>query len=263
MGSLKVAVSQMPVAKDCRENSKVIQELMRKASEDGCTLIQFPEGALSGYAKEQVENWSDIDWIALEDELEAIKKAAKRFNIWVVVGSAYRLSDPEWPYNSLYVISAEGKQVARYDKRILSFTERRDWYSAGEKPVTFSVNGIKIGLALCIEIQFPEIFDAYRRSGADAVLLSAYSDNPMFGITAQAHASINTMWIGFCVPKNDKVQSALIGPDGTLEATPVEGLAVGPIDPSADKWKIPLTKARPWRQMVRESGYLSHDILKP
>jgi len=261
MSSLKIAVSQMTVVADCRENSKTIQDLMRRAAEKGCTLIQFPEGALSGYAKEQIENWSDIDWIALEDELEAIKNAAKRFNIWVVVGSTYRLPEPDWPNNSLYVISDKGEVVARYDKRILSFTEQRDWYSAGEKPVLFTVNGLKIGLALCIEIQFPEIFDAYRRQGADVVLLSAYTDNPMFSVTAQAHASINNMWIGFSVPANDRVKSLLIGPDGMIQSEVSEGLAIGPIDPNADKWKIPITKARPWRQAVRDSGYLSHDIL--
>jgi predicted amidohydrolase len=261
MSSLKIAVSQMVITADCRQNSKTIQELMRRASEEGCTLIQFPEGALSGYAKEQISEWSEIDWIALEDELEAVKKAAKRFNIWVVMGCAYRLTEPEWPYNSLYVISDQGEIIARYDKRILSFTEQRDWYSAGEKPVVVMVNGLRIGLALCIEIQFPEIFDAYRRQGADAVLLSAYSDNPMFGITAQAHASINNLWLGFSVQQNDRVGSSLIGPDGTTEAMVENGLAIGTIDPSDERWHIPLTKARPWRQSVRDMGYLSRDIL--
>jgi len=261
MSSLKLAVSQMAVTADCRENSKTIQEYMRRAAEAGCTLIQFPEGALSGYAKEQISEWSDIDWIALEDELEEVKKAAKRFNLWVVMGCAYRLSEPEWPYNSLYVISDQGGVVARYDKRILSFTEQRDWYSAGEKPVVFMVNGMRIGLALCIEVQFPEIFDAYRRQGVDVVLLSAYSDNPMFAITAQAHASINNMWVGFSVEQNKRVKSSLFAPDGALQATAVDGLTVGTLDPGDEQWRIPLTKARPWRQSVRDMGYLSRDIL--
>jgi predicted amidohydrolase len=261
MSSLKVAVSQMPMSVDCRENSKTIQDFMRKASEKGCTLIQFSEGALSGYAGEEIDRWSDIDWIALEDELEAIKKAAKRFNIWVVVGSAYRLPAPEWPHNSLYVISDKGVVIARYDKRILSFTEQRNWYSAGDEQLIVTVNGIKLGFALCIELQFPEIFDAYRRQGVDAVLLSSYSDNPMFSITAQAHASINNIWIGFSVQKNKQLQSSLISPDGMVQAEVANGLAIGTIDPGADEWKIPLAKARPWRQAVRDSGYLSHDIL--
>lgn len=263
MSSLKVAVSQMAITVDCRENSKTIQELMRRAAEQGCTLIQFPEGALSGYAKEQIDDWADIDWIVLEDELEALKNAARRFNIWVVVGSTYRLPEPDWPNNSLYVISDQGEIVARYDKRILSYTEQRDWYSSGDKPVVVTINGLKIGLALCIEIQFPEIFDAYRRAGADAVLLSAYTDNPIFAVTAQAHASINNMWIGFSVPQNDKVQSMLVAPDGTIQAAPNDNLAIGTIDPSDEQWKIPLTKARPWRQSVRDTGYLSRDILEP
>ncbi|HEU4715640.1 MAG TPA: hypothetical protein VFS14_02305, partial [Candidatus Saccharimonadales bacterium] len=61
-------------------------------------------------------------------------------------------------------------------------------------------------------------------------------------------------------PQNDKVQSMFLAPDGTIQATPNDGLAIGTIDPSDEQWEIPLTKARPWRQSVRDSGYLSHDI---
>lgn len=261
MSSLKVAVSQMTITASCRDNSKVIQEQMRKAAEQGCTLIQFPEGALSGYIGEQIDRWSDVDWIALEDELEAVKKAAKHLNLWVVVGGAYRLPAPEWPHNSLYVISNEGEVVARYDKRILSFTEQRNWFSAGSKQLVVTVNGIKLGFMLCIELQFPELFAAYRQKGVDAVLLSAYTDNPMFAITAQAHASINNMWVGFSVPASKKVEACLIGPDGLVQAESKANLAIGTIDPSDEKWKIPITKARPWRQSVRVNGYLSRDIL--
>jgi hypothetical protein len=54
----------------------------------------------------------------------------------------------------------------------------------------------------------------------------------------------------------------LVAPDGTIQASPADGIAIGTIDPSDEHWKIPLTKARPWRQSVRDTGYLSRDILE-
>ena len=255
MGSLNIAVAEMRISPDSRENSRIIQGLMEQAAAKGCGLIQFPEAALSGYAKEQIDSWEDIDWIACEDELEAIQKTAKRLGIWVVVGGAYRLPAPRRPHNSLFVISSNGKLIARYDKRVLSFTEQHGWYSPGNEPVVFEVNGLKIGLSLCIEIQFPELFDAYRRAGVDAVLISAYSDTPVVGVTARAHASINNMWVGFSTPINDAVHSMLIGPDGMVQSeAEMNGLAIGTIDPNDPQWNIPLKKARPWRQQVRDDG---------
>lgn len=266
MRSLNVAVSQMEISVDCRKNSRAIQKVMSDAAADGCDLVQFPEGALSGYAKTQIANWDGIDWIAIEDELDAIKKTAAQLNLWVVVGSAHRLEAPKRPKNSLYVISNEGAIVARYDKRILSYTEQKDWYSPGEAPVVFEVNGLKVGLALCIEVQFSEVFSRYRDQGVDIILLSSYSNDPMFEVTARAHASLNNTWIGFCIPTNEAgaLRSHLIGPDGSLQVSvdaKQRNLVGGLIEPESIEWDIPLRKAKPWRQSIRDSDSFRRAIL--
>ncbi len=256
MKTLGVAVVQMAIVSDIRKNSAVIQGRMEQAAEDGVKLIQFPEGALSGYVKEQISDWSEVDWIALDDELSAIQALAKELSMWVVLGAAHRQQKPKRPLNSLYVISNEGKIHTRYDKRIISNTEAKDWFDRGKSASIFTVDGWKIGLALCLEVHFSELFEQYRRMGVHAVLLSAYSDNPIFEVTARAHASMNTIWLGYSVPviKGGEVKSSLIGPDGSIVAQAgLSGLATGVLDTKDEKWEEALLKAKPWREQTRIS----------
>jgi predicted amidohydrolase len=254
MKALRIAVVQMAIVSDIRKNSVVIQDHMKKAAASGVELIQFPEGALSGYVKEHIQDWSKVDWIALEDELVTIQQLAKKLGVWVVLGSAHRLPKPKRPFNSLYVISANGDIHARYDKRITSHTESRDWFSKGTAPMVFTVNGWKIGLALCIEVHFGELFEQYRRMGVHAVLLSAYSNDPIFAVTARAHASMNSIWLGYSIPaiQGSDVASVLIGPDGSIQdEADGKGMAVGDVDLHDERWEIPLFKAKPWREKTR------------
>ena len=154
----------------------------------------------------------------MQAQLERIGELCEELNIWAVIGSAYSELNGLRPYNSLYIFDNSGKQIGRYDKRYCSHTEITDWYQAGKSPVTIDVNGIKLGLALCIEIQFPELFQEYERLNVDCVLLSAYSDKPIFAIQSQGHAACNNYWISLSVPSNvsHKQSSCLIGPDGHL-----------------------------------------------
>ncbi|MFE4336056.1 nitrilase-related carbon-nitrogen hydrolase, partial [Streptomyces sp. NPDC056831] len=70
---------------------------------------------------------------------------------------------PHRPHNSLYVVSDEGALAARYDKRYLSNTELSYLYTPGTAPLVFEVDGIRFGTALCIEANFPELFEQYER----------------------------------------------------------------------------------------------------
>lgn len=260
--ALRTAIAHMTISDDVHINGDTIRRLMEEAASAGAHLIQFPEAALSGYCKQQIKHWQDVDWPALQNELELIAATAKQLKIWTVVGSAHRLTEPHLPHNSLYVISNKGALHARYDKRLISYTEMHGWYSPGKEPVTFRVNGIKIGLALCLEIQFPEIFAEYRDLGVDLVLLSAYAAAPSrFDLLAQAHAEINNIWIGFSTPINTwddpPMPSSLVGvgPDCSIQATTKagkEGLAIADIEPSDPIWDVPINKARPWRKIARE-----------
>ena len=117
-----------------------------------------------------------------------------------VVGCNQNNTPPNRPCNSLFVISGQGGLVSRYNKRVCSHSEITDWYSPGRDPQVFSVDGFRMGCALCIEIQFPEVFAEYERLDVDCVLFSAYSQGPMFWTQAQGHAASNNIWLSVGVP---------------------------------------------------------------
>jgi predicted amidohydrolase len=253
---ISIATAQSPISPNVRENGRQIRELMRGAREGNARLVHFSEGALSGYSKSEVSDWRSFDWQAIREELVAIAALAGELGLWVVIGCAHRLSDQNRPHNSLYIISAAGVLIGRYDKRFCSNNEINNWYSPGFDPLVFSVDDFKFGCALCIEIAFPEVFSEYERADTDCVLFSAYSSDPMYGTMLQGHAAVNNIWISLSTPAqcSPKLASGLIGPDGAFsarcEANGQAGLLVSQLDRS--RYEIPLAKARPWRAIARE-----------
>lgn len=253
----KIAVAHMSINKDVKKNSTAIQALLRQASDEHCRLVQFPEGALSGYCKTQITSWEGYDWNELEIQLNKIQRLARTLNIWAIVGSTTFIDDKTLPRNSLIVVSDKGEVMVRYDKRFISHGELQGWYSPGKSAVTFEVDELKFGLALCLEVQFPEVFDEYYQQNVDAVLLSAYANDPMFEITARAYANLYNYWIGFSVPSNQEppLTSSLIGPDGYVQdisKKTVDSLAIGEINIGDERWDVPLNKAKPWRKLARQ-----------
>jgi predicted amidohydrolase len=257
MTHFRIAVTQPAIAADAHANGRTVRRLMREAAAGQARLVQFPEGMLSGYPKEQFTEWEQVDWAAVHDELGQVIALASQLHLWVVLGSAHPLSAPNRPHNSLYVISDQGELVDRYDKRFCSHTEITRFYSPGFEPVVFDIDGIRFGCALCIEINFPEVFSEYERLGVDCLLLSAYpGGDTTFGVKARALAAINTYWVALSTPAQTAALTPceLIGPDGSYLAplTQAADLVIGELDREDPRFTIALTMARPWRATARQ-----------
>lgn len=248
-----IAAAQSHVNHAPKENGREIRSLMRRAHEAGARIIHFPEGAASGYPVSGAE-----DWQVLRDELDLIAALAGELKLWTVLGSAHPLTPPHRPHNNLYIISDAGQVVARYDKRLCSLNEINNLYTPGRDPVVFTVDGFRFGCAICIEVNFPELFLEYGRLGIDCLLFSSHSKDPIFGVLAQGHAAANSYWLSVSVPSQHAgiLPSGVIGPDGywiaqcRRDATP--DLVLVRLDRSLPQFDIALTKARPWRQVVRK-----------
>ncbi|MCB8820369.1 carbon-nitrogen hydrolase family protein [Microvirga rosea] len=262
-----IAVAQSLVTPDPRANGQHIRDLMTEAARRRARLVHFTEGAMSGYSKAQIRDWNRVDWQQIRAQLDETAALAKKLGIWAVIGCAHSLTAPNRPHNSVYVISDEGRLAGRYDKRFLSHSEVTDWYTPGCDPLVFKVDGFTFGCALCIEVQFPEIFAEYETLGVECLLFSTYSDNPMFGLQAQAHAATNCYWISLATPAqcSPGLPSMTIGPDGKIIE---KALAAGEpaiittiLDRTAPAYEVALTKARLWRAQARRGEiYKSRDL---
>lgn len=257
--SIRIAVAQSAVSADVGANATEIRRLMVAAAAAGARLVQFPEGALSGYVKAQIASWDSVDWDVLRRALETVMGEAARLKLWVVLGSNHRLTPPNRPHNSLHVIGPDGRLVTRYDKRFCSHTEISDWYSPGIEPVVFDVDGFRFGCALCIEIQFPELFQEYAALGADAVLFSSYSRDPIFAVQAQAFAATSNLWVAMAVPAkcSDAAPSGVYAPNGDIMRRAAAGAAdliCVTLDRRDPALAVALNKARPWRAVARDGA---------
>ncbi|WP_295816686.1 carbon-nitrogen hydrolase family protein [uncultured Deinococcus sp.] len=256
MTPFRLATAQLPISGDARVNGRNVQAAMRDAAARGTRLIHFPEGMLSGYAKNPIQDWAKVDWDVVREELEAVMALAAALKLWVVLGSAHPLTPPHWPHNSMYVISDQGSIVTRYDKRVCSYTEVTRFYIPGHAPTVFEVDGWRFGCVICVEINFPALFMDYDRLGVDAVLLSTYPVDRIFLVKARAHAAIHNVWISVSsVTETDHLfRSALIDPRGEVaaEVPGVQGVVVSTLDRSAPELDIALAKARPWRASVAD-----------
>ncbi|WP_326949113.1 carbon-nitrogen hydrolase family protein [Amycolatopsis sp. NBC_01307] len=280
--TFRLAVAQSEVVEDpadvtaLRASAVRLRELMAEARDAGARLVQFPEGAItyphkrvmSVHGPERVgpADWTRAAWPVLRAEAEAIAELAGRLGIWVAFGSIHPLSGGSRPHNSLYVVSDTGKLVGRYDKRFLSNTELRYLYSPGTEPLVFEVDGVRFGCALCIEVNFPELFAEYERLDVDCVLVSVMVDDAARATVAQAYGTLYSYWLGYSVPAQfaATVPAGVVAPGGRWIARapsrPEPGLAVADLELSDPDVATAVQLARPWRRTARAGLYDNHVV---
>ncbi|MEZ5830962.1 MAG: carbon-nitrogen hydrolase family protein [Dongiaceae bacterium] len=274
--SVVIALAQTPVGADIERNARQVHAMMRKAKAAGADLVQFTEGALSGYGKKVLtpfEKWRTEDWSRLRQACDETARLARELSLWVLVGSVHPLEDGSRPHNCLYLIGPDGTLRTRYDKRFCSQTELAGWYTPGSAPITFEINGVRFGCAICLELRFPELFDEYRRLGVHAVLASTFAaarldpedakQDDIFAITAQAHAANNSYWVSFVTPSNpfQGPVTQLIDPLGNVVAKASRhrsALVVGRIDIGDGSVWQKFGFGRTWRESAR-SGEIYRD----
>lgn len=182
MAVLRVATCQFPVGADSRANGARVVRQLRLAAGRGATVAHFPEGALSGYAGVDFPSFGGFDWPGLADVTGGILEEARRLGLWVILGSAHRLSGEHRPHNSLYVIDDRGSVVERYDKRFCSgdpASRSGDLahYSPGNHSAVWEINGVRCGALICYDYRFPELYREYRRQGVQVMFHSFHAGN--------------------------------------------------------------------------------------
>lgn len=125
-------------------------------------------------------SFDDFAWDDLRDALESVREVAAELEMWVVVGSAHRLSGENKPHNSLYVIDGTGTVVEQYDKRFCSGDADGGsgdlaHYSPGDHPSIWEINGVRCGALICYEYRFPELHREYKRAGVEVVFHSYHA----------------------------------------------------------------------------------------
>ncbi len=177
---LTIATCQFPTSDDIEANRDHILRLMQEAADAGADIAHFPECCLSGYAGADLPSHEHTDWDLLAEALRAVRKRAAALGIWAIVGSAHRLTPPNKPHNSLYVIASDGQIVDRYDKRFCAGPADAAagdlaHYSPGNHFGVFDLKGIRCGLLICHDYRYPELVRAYKRRGVQVLFHSFHA----------------------------------------------------------------------------------------
>ena len=182
---MKVAVIQMVSGANVQANVQQAYELLQSAAQAGAELLVLPEYfCLIGQR--------DVDKLAI-GELEGsgplqqfLSETAQSLGVWLVGGTIPLRNASHLEArvsNSSLVYSPAGACVARYDKiHLFRFDNGQERYdeslvlSAGQVPVTFDLpsqdgHTWRIGLSVCYDLRFPELYRAYAQAGAHVMLV--------------------------------------------------------------------------------------------
>ncbi len=187
---VRVSCIQLNSSDNVQENIAAASLLIRRAKETGAELVATPEmtslldrrsGALFAKAKPQEQ----------DEALAAFLSLAHELDIWLLVGSLPILIEKEKCAKRSFLISPKGEITASYDKIHMfdadpteeqSYRES-DKYMPGRAAVVADLLGTRLGLSICYDMRFPQLYRMLAQSGAEILAVpSAFTQ-----ITGEAH----------------------------------------------------------------------------
>ncbi|WP_217566316.1 carbon-nitrogen hydrolase family protein [Streptomyces sp. GbtcB7] len=221
------------------ENLKVLDEAAGRAAAAGAGLVAAPEMFLTGYAI-----GDDIARLAEPadgDSADAVAEIATRHGVAVVYG--YPEREGETVHNSAQLISADGTRLANYRKTHLFGCFERDHFTPGEQPVVQAdLNGLRVGLMICYDVEFPENVRAHALAGTDLLVVPTAQMHP-FQFVAESVVPVrafeNQMYVAYVNRVGPEGEfefvglSTLAGPDGIARSRAGRGeeLVLADADP--------------------------------
>lgn len=186
-GSMAViAVVQFATKKDLAENLQEAEQFIQQAVNKKAQCVIFPEEFITLGMTHNAKLLLAEPY--LSGPLQAkMAEWAKRYNIWIVGGTLPIQSDDAKKYYSSCIIwDNQGHTVGRYDKIHLFDVEVNDkesfsessYVQAGEKITLITTPFGKMGIAICYDIRFPELFRHFALQGADMIVLPSAFTQP-------------------------------------------------------------------------------------
>ncbi|PVE11582.1 carbon-nitrogen hydrolase family protein [Streptomyces scopuliridis] len=239
-------------------NLKVLDEAAARAGDAGAGLLVCPEMFLTGYALgDQVPRLAEP---ADGPGAAAVAEIAVRHGLAVLYGYPERDSDPdsdpdsgdgpgdgpgrdrERIYNAAQLIGPDGARLANYRKTHLFGGFEREWFTPGERPVVQAeLAGLRIGIMICYDVEFPENVRSHALAGTDLLLVPTAQMHPFQFVpesVVPVRAFENQMYVAYVNRTGQEGEfefvglSCLAGPDGAARARAgrSEELVFGEVD---------------------------------
>jgi deaminated glutathione amidase len=245
---MRVAAVQMSSGEDVAANLRSAAALIARAAGEGAALVLLPEnfGLMALRARDKVaarERDGDGPQQAF------LARMAREHRQYVIGGSVpLESDDPTRTRQSLLVYAPHGERIARYDKiHLFRFTHGNEDYDeaktivAGSAPTSFAVPCGRVGLSICYDLRFPEL---YRALGDMALIVvpaafTARTGRAHWETLLRARAIENQCYVLAAAQSGEHPggrrtfgHSMLVDPWGEIVAAQAEGegVVVGDVD---------------------------------
>jgi predicted amidohydrolase len=180
---MRVAVVQLNSQDNLLENLSRASDWIAQAAADGAQLVTLPENfAFMGEEAKKREVAERLDGAFPGPILSTLVDAATRHGVWVLGGGMPEKSEDEArPFNTSLLVGPKGDIVGAYRKVHLFDVSLADGSSyressatsAGAEPLTAEVSGTRVGLSVCYDVRFPELYRRLVDQGARVVTVPA------------------------------------------------------------------------------------------
>lgn len=164
------AIQMESVIGDRKANFDKVEKLITKNIKPETDILILPELWNVGWACDKfLDAAEEID---KSETISFLAGFAKKYNTNILGGSFVNKVDDKY-YNTCPVINRNGELIATYNKNHLySYYDDSEgtYITRGNNPVIADIEGVKVGLTICYDIRFPEIYRAYRKAGADILV---------------------------------------------------------------------------------------------
>ncbi len=199
---IKLALAQISSKRESKiENLLKIEKLTLKAKQQGADLIVFPEMSLTGYVLlDQVYELAETIPGPSTQKIEAL---AKKTGMHIIFGMP-ELSEKTKAtvFNTAVLVGPKGF-IGKYRKMYLpthSVFEEKRYFRPGYEPAAFQTDLGNIGLTICYDVFFPEVYRLTRLKGAQLIICISASPavrRGYFEVLTSARALENTAFLAY------------------------------------------------------------------
>lgn len=182
---MKVAVLQMVSTPDVQDNLASAEALVTEAAAQGAELLVLPEY----FCGMGMQDKDKLAWAEARGDgpiQAALSRWAKTHGVWLAGGTVPIQTDtPHRVHNTCMLFSPEGACTAQYDKiHLFRFSTPKEHYdesvviAPGAQPVAAQVQDRSghtwtVGLSICYDLRFPELYRMYTALGAHILIAPA------------------------------------------------------------------------------------------
>jgi predicted amidohydrolase len=167
-----------------------IEPLIRQAAADGAQLIVTPE-ASNLLQRDRAKMLAVLQPLEADPFVEGVRALALELKVWILIGSVLVSRGGDKAANRAVLIDAQGAIVATYDKLHMFDVDlpngdryrESSLYEPGTEAKVVDTPWGKLGLTICYDMRFPQLYRALAKAGADIVAVPAAFTRP----TGEAH----------------------------------------------------------------------------